>query len=226
MSTALEIPKYREQVAELINELNKAMPADKMAVFNQDAAQLAKAYPTPLRTSVGEQAHLFELPDAAGNRVSLADLLQSGPVVLTFYRGIWCPYCNLQLKTYQQILPEIIELGGRLVAVSPMTPQFSEEMTKAGALAFDVLSDVGNQVAQHYTTVFTNAAAPIQAMKELGYDFNGFYGDDSATLPVPATFVIAMDGRIAFAHSSGGDYRQRAEPEAILATLTALSAPA
>jgi peroxiredoxin len=140
-------------------------------------------------------------------------------VVLTFYRGVWCPYCSLHLKTYQQILPDIRAAGANLIAISPMTPDNTLSMQETNALQFEVLSDVGNQVARGYTTVFKNGDAPIQAMQDLGYDFFGFYGDASAELPVPATFVIAPDRSLLLAASGGGDYRERVEPQAILDAL-------
>jgi peroxiredoxin len=140
-------------------------------------------------------------------------------VVLTFYRGIWCPYCNLELKTYQQILPQLKAAGANLVAVSPMTPDNSLQLKDTNALEFEVLSDVGNHVARQFTTVFKNLETSIKAMAELGYDFNGFYGDTSAEIPVPATFVIGQDGTIKFAGTAGGDYRERVEPKKILEVL-------
>ena len=100
-----------------------------------------------------------------------------------------------------------------------MTPDHSFTMKETNALQFEVLSDVGNAVASQFTTVFKNDALPIQAMKELGYDFFSFYDDDSAELPVPATFVIAQDRTIRLAYSGGGDYRQRVEPKDILDVL-------
>jgi peroxiredoxin len=140
-------------------------------------------------------------------------------VVLTFYRGIWCPYCNLELKTYQQILPQLKAAGANLVAVSPMTPDHSLQLKDTNALQFEVLSDVGNHVARQFTTVFKNLDSSIKAMAELGYDFNGFYGDESGEILVPATFVISQDGTIKFAGTAGGDYRERVEPRKILEVL-------
>ena len=193
MTEVTALPSYQTALEQLIRDLGGMLPPEQLALFNNDAARLAQTYPSPLKVLAGDKAPLFDLPNATGKHVSLEHYLQQGPVVLTFYRGVWCPYCNLQLKTYQQILPAIREAGANLIAVSPMTPDNSLGMQKANALQFEVLSDVGNQVARRYTTVFRNADAPIQAMSELGYDFFGFYGDTSAELPVPATFVIAPD---------------------------------
>lgn len=194
MNSETKIPSYKENLKDLISQLKDMLPTDKFAVFNNDADSLALEYSSELPVKIGDQAHRFALPNAMGNTITLDGLLQNGPVVLSFYRGIWCPYCNLQLKNYQQVLPQIKQLGANLVAVSPMTPDNSLGMKETNALEFEVLSDVGNQVAEQFTTVFKNSDAPIQTMSELGYDFFSFYDDDSATLPVPATFVINSDG--------------------------------
>lgn len=212
-------PSYQEGLEELLDQLGGMLPADKLAVFNKDAERLGAEHPTPLRLRSGEMAPLFSLPNASGQPVALAELLKTGPVVLTFYRGVWCPYCNLELKLYQQILPDIREAGAQLVAVSPMTPDSSQQMKESNDLAFEVLSDVGGKVAGKYTTVFENPRSSVDAMAELGYDFFSFYADDTAALPVPATFVIARDGHIVYAGSAGGDYRQRVEPGDILDAL-------
>ena len=223
MANVIEVPSYQEDLKELIEQLGGMIPEDKMVIFNKDAQQLAESYATPLKLKPGDTAPQFSLTNATGETVSLKDMLAHGAVVLTFYRGIWCPYCNLQLKNYQMILPQIKESGANLVAISPMTPDNSAGMIETNALEFEVLSDLGNHLTRQYTTVFKNNDAPIQAMGEMGYDFFNFYDDTSGELPVPATFVIAQDGRIVFANSAGGDYRNRTEPQAILDVLDALN---
>lgn len=221
MPTTTTVPSYQHALNDLIKQLGEMLPPDKLAVFNQDATQLGQRYPTPLKLHAGDKAPLFTLPNARGEPVKIEDVLKGGPVVLTFYRGVWCPYCNLQLKQYQSILPQIKQSGANLLAISPMNPDNSAQMVQTNELGFDVLSDVGNNVARRYTTVFKNPPSSIQAMADLGYDFHSFYGDSSAELPVPATFVIAPDTSILFAHSAGGDYRERSEPLSILDALSA-----
>lgn len=219
MTETKTIPSYKENLKGLIDQLGQMLPEEKLAIFNNDAHLLGEKFTSPLKLTAGDQAPKFSLPNAVGENISLEDMLQQGSVVLTFYRGTWCPYCNLQLKNYQQILPLIKEAGATLVAISPMTPDNSLQMKDSNELQFEVLSDVGNKVARQFTTVFTNPETSIQAMADLGYDFHGFYGDTSAELPVPATFVIAQDRSILFANSAGGDYRERVEPSAILGAL-------
>lgn len=219
-ATETIIPSFQENVKGLGEQLTTMLPPDKLAVFNADAQQLAARYPSPLKLQTGDQAPLFALSNAKGEAIGLADLLKQGPVVLTFYRGVWCPFCNLQLANYQQILPQIKKAGANLVAVSPMIPDKSLSVMEINQLQFEVLSDIGNKVARQYTTVFKNGHAPIQAMTDLGYDFQSFYGDESGEIPVPAIFVIAQDRMILFAGSGGGDYRKRVEPQDILLALS------
>ncbi|VAW72422.1 AhpC/Tsa family protein GSU0066 [hydrothermal vent metagenome] len=207
---------YQQDVETLIGQLKGMFPEDKFAVFNHDAQQLAAAHTSPLVAKPGDRARDFSLPNAHGNQVRLQALIEQGPLVLTFYRGVWCPYCNLYLKLLQQILPQIKQAGGSMVAISPMNPDNSKATIETSELEFEVLSDIGNKVARQYTRVFKNADEPIKAMSELGYDFYSFYDDKAPELPVSATFIIAPDGIIKFAESEGGDYRKRTEPEKIL----------
>jgi len=222
MSEIVELPSYKKDVKNLISELQGVFPAEKLAVFNNDAAQLGKDHSSPLKIARGDKAPNFKLPNAFNKIVDLSALLLKGPVVLTFYRGVWCPYCNLQLKMFQQILPEIKKRGASLVAISPMNPDNSIATIEASELEFEVLSDDKNRVARQFTSVFKNADEPIQAMSDLGFDFYSFYDDNSAELPVSATFVIDQDAHVLFAKSEGGDYRQRVEPKEIVDILNTL----
>lgn len=213
------IPSYKEGLKELREQLKEMLPSDALTTFDNDAEQLAHTHKSILKLNRGNKAPDFSLINAIGETVRLSDLLRKGKVVLTFYRGAWCPYCNLQLKQYQQILNEIKERGASLVAVSPQTPDSSLSIKETNELEFEVLSDNGNIVARQFTTVFKNDDAPIQAMTDLGYDYDSFYGDDSREIPVPAVFIINEEGIITFAKAEGGDYRNRVEASTILEAL-------
>ena len=217
-----QTPVYKEQLKDLVSQIGEMLPEDALNIFNTDAARLAATYTDPLQLKVGDQAPLFSLSNARNEVIGLSDYLVKSSVVLVFYRGTWCPYCNLQLKLYQDILPELQEAGANLIAVSPQTPDNSLSIKEKNQLAFEVLSDPGNLVARKYTTVFKNGEAPIQAMKDLNIDFHAFYSDDSGELPVPAVFVIDQEGIVRFAKAESGDYRQRVEPQEILNTLKQL----
>ena len=146
----------------------------------------------------------------------LSDRLQQGAVILTFYRGGWCPYCNLELRAYQQILPQIRAAGASLIAISPQTPDESLSTAEKNQLEFDVLSDRGSAVAQAYKIAFELP----DDLKAIYTQFNHALPDVNGTpdwqLPIPATFVIAPNGEILLAHIDA-DYRNRLEPSEVLA---------
>ncbi len=219
MNAKIKIPSYQQGLEELQSNLLTMLPEEALGVFDQDAQALAANHPSVLKLQSGDQAPDFSLSNAVGETVTLSKLLEQGSVVLTFYRGTWCPYCNLQLNQYQQILSKITSLGAQLVAISPQTPDESLNMQEKNQLRFEVLSDNGNIVARQYTTVFRNADAPVATMDQLGIDFNAHYADDSQELPVPAVFVIDPNSQVVWAKATGGDYRQRVEASEIINAL-------
>lgn len=166
----------------------------------------------------GDEAPSFSLPNATGDVVRLDDLLAEGPVVLSFYRGGWCPYCNLELKALQAALPQIRAAGGQLVAVSPQTPDHSLTTQEKHDLDFEVLSDKGNEVAGRYGLLFAVAGKLREVYDDFGIDLEDANGDPSWTLPMPATYVIGTDGTIHYAFVDE-DYTHRANPEQIIETL-------
>ena len=170
---------------------------------------------------VGDDAPAFSLPDANGTTVTLGDHLARGPVVVAFYRGGWCPYCNVELRALQAALETITESGGSLIAISPQTPDASLTTAEKDGLTFDVLSDVGNVVARSFGLVFTIAddLRPMYGADAL--DLASYNGDDSYELPIPATYVIDRAGTIQWA-SVDADYTHRAEPSDVAAAIRAL----
>lgn len=166
----------------------------------------------------GESAPDFTLPDALGRPVSLSDLLKQGPVVVTFYRGAWCPYCDLELRAYQQALPQLQELGASMVAISPQMPDQSLSLAEKNALAFAVLSDVGNQVAREYGLVFRVDEAVRAAYQQIGADLPAYNGDSSWELPIPGTFLIDQSGTVSLAFVDP-NFTHRLDPAIILEQL-------
>jgi len=169
---------------------------------------------------VGAQAPDLTLPDALGRPVRLATLWQRGPLVLVFYRGGWCPYCNLALRAWQQQLPALRHLGAELAAVSPQTPDNALTTVEKQALAFPVLSDSGLQAATAFGIGFELPPELIALYGSVGNDLPQLNGNGRWVLPLPATYVVGRDGRIVFAHVEA-DYRQRAEPADVLAAVAA-----
>jgi len=167
---------------------------------------------------VGDRAPDFVLFDESGGEVALADLLSNGPLVISFYRGVWCPYCNADLKALNEVLPRIRAAKAQLVAVSPQTSANSRKARRDNGLDFPILSDPGNAVAAAYSLRF-RLDPKVQSLYEgFGVDLPRVNGDDSWTLPVPARFVVRSDGVVAYAEADP-DYTRRPEPDAFLAVL-------
>lgn len=166
----------------------------------------------------GDFAPPFALPDARGTEVRLEEALRQGPVVLTFYRGTWCPYCNQSLQAFQEALPLIEAAGAQLLAVSPQTPEGSAEMEQAQSLTFPVLSDVRNEVSRDYGLVFSVSDEVRRRYAVSGIDLARINGTDAWELPVPATYVIDTEGTIRYAFVEA-DYTQRASPREVVEAL-------
>ena len=197
-------------------------PAELTAVADALVAHVVATDIGGRSLKVGEHAPDFTLPDALGRSTTLADALAQGPVVLTFYRGEWCPYCNLQLHAYQAIMPDITSLGASLIAVSPQTPDHSLSMAEKHALSFAVLSDAGNVVARQFGLVYTYDDASRQFFSGRGLDLSRFNGEASWEFPVAATYIIAPDGEIRLAFVDA-DYRHRLDPADLLDGLRAVA---
>lgn len=204
------------------NEANRErIPAETLAVMDQATAEVASSGIAGSSLGVGAEVPDFELPDATGTKVSLSSLLAEGPVVLAFYRGGWCPYCSTELRALQARLPEITGVGATLVAVSPQTPDASLSSAEKLELAFPVLSDAGNAVAESFGLVFTLSEALREVYAGFGIDLPAANGDDTFRLPIPATYVIRADGTVAWRFADP-DYTKRAEPDEVIAALEAL----
>ena len=187
-----------------------------------NAQTISELIASGLRASAvkeGDAAPDFALPDTHGRVVALQTLLDGGPVVISFYRGAWCPFCNLELRGLQRVLPQIEQMGASLVAISPQLPDHSLSTEEKNQLTFPVLSDVGNVVAKRFGIVFTLPAALVQAYQAMGRDLVEINGEAGAgQLPIPATFVLDKSGviRLAFVEE---DWSKRLDPEIVLDTL-------
>jgi len=167
---------------------------------------------------VGAKFPDVTLVNARGGRTRIYDKLAGGPLVVTFYRGGWCPYCSLELRAYQSVLDEIRAVGGDLVAISPEAPDHTLSTAEKSALKFDVLSDV-NGALEDALGIRFDLAAPIVALyTQRGHDLPGHNGDGRWSLPIPATYVLERDGTIALAFVEP-DYRKRLEPAAAIDAL-------
>ncbi len=197
----------------------RATPARLATMENTTAALRASGIEqTALR--VGRRAPDLSLPNARGEPVRLSDLWQSGPAIITFYRGGWCPYCNLELRAWQQLLPDVHRRGGRLAAISPQTPDNSLSTQEKNELAFEVLSDSSLQASRGFGIAFDRPPELVDLYISVGHDLPTTNGNGLWVLPVPATYVVGTDGIIRFAHVEV-DYRNRAEPADVLLALDA-----
>ena len=169
----------------------------------------------------GDIAVDFTLPNAKGEPVSSESLRKDGPLVLNFYRGSWCPYCNLELKALQDVHAEIQELGASLVAISPQLPDESLSDSEKIQLEFEVLSDVNSVVSDQYGLTFSLAEELRPIYKNWGADVATVNDDPDWKLPLPATYIISQDGRIVHSFTDE-DYTARMEPDEVLESLRKL----
>lgn len=170
----------------------------------------------------GQKAPLFSLPNCDGRLIRLEDLLSKGPVVVSFYRGAWCPFCNIELRGLQQAYTRIRELHASLIAISPQLPDNSLSVKEKHSLEFPVLSDVGNSVAEAYGIVIRIPDELQEVYRERGADLAHINGDEGRTnLPIPATFIITPDEII---HSAfvNADHTQRTDPDDVIRILETL----
>lgn len=211
----------QEQLEAFKAEFARTAPVGRPALYDRKIEELRAGFAYENAIGPGDRVTDFTLLDRAGRSVSLTNILKTGPVVVTFYRGGWCPYCNIQLRAYQAILPELTALGARLVAISPQLAEGSLSTSETNGLTFDVLSDVGNVVARAFGLVWSLPEELRAALRSNNKALPEINGDESWELPVPATYVIARDGRVALA-AVEVDYRRRLEPGAILTSLRSL----
>jgi len=191
--------------------------------MDNEMARLAASGLASRALKAGDSAPDFILPDAHGRPVRLYSLLREGYVVVVFYRGGWCPYCNLHLRGFQQRLSQLRDLGAQIVAISPQLPDNSLSTQQKNELAFPVLSDVGNKVARKFGIVFKLSDNLLELYRSLGHaleDANGESG--KRELPVPGTFLIDGNGTIRLAHVDV-DYTRRLDPDDVIKTLKELN---
>lgn len=197
-------PEFMKGVDEIINEA-------KAKDLGNNAIQ------------TNQQAPHFELPDQEGKQILLDDLLAKGPVVITFYRGDWCPYCNLQLRALQARLNDINQLGATLVAISPQVPDGSLTESEIAKMKFMVLSDQDAKIASEYGVTWEVPEFLLDHMRvDRKLDLVQINNGNGLILPIPATFVIGKDGLVKWNYVNV-DYRTRSEPDDIIKALETIS---
>ncbi|MET3723558.1 peroxiredoxin-like family protein [Sphingomonas trueperi] len=194
------------------------VPPSVIATMRRATAELIASGAAAEARKAGDKAPAFTLNDPDGNPVSSAALLAKGPLVVSFYRGVWCPYCNMELQALQEALPAFQALGANLVAISPQTGVNSRKSVRQNALGFPILSDAHNDVAAAFGLRFALPDYLVELYQGLKNDLPSFNGDPSWTLPMPARYVIGQDGTILYAEVNP-DYTRRPEPEDMLPAL-------
>jgi peroxiredoxin len=189
-----------------------------IATMHRATAELIASGAAARALKAGETAPAFTLNDPAGQPVSSIELLAKGPLVVSFYRGVWCPYCNMELKALQDILPQFSALGAGLVAISPQTEANSRRAQDQVGLDFPILSDPNNIVAAAFGVRFALPDYLVEMHRALKLDLPTFNKDQSWTLPMPARYVIGQDGMILYAEINP-DYTRRPEAEDMLPPL-------
>lgn len=220
------------QIRGMIDTFNQTLPPELTSLIEQGAGEISGLSIMENALGSGEKAPTFSLKNYRGEERSLGDYLKEGPLVLTFYRGLWCPYCNLQLAAYNARLDEIKATGANLVAVSAEGAEGLEVVqnsdmpadakeTVVAAPDFDVLHDTDATLAKAFGLTFTLPDAHKQLLGMMNVDVEKAIGNDTYTFADPATYIIGTDGVIKWAFVPN-NYRKRAEAEAILEQLKAL----
>ena len=216
-----ETKTLSEQTQKALQDFISNIPEEAQKIVSGAFEKLLKSDAGANAPTKGEQAPDFELPNVRGDDTRLTERLKQGPVVLSFYRGGWCPFCNLEFKALSDILPQIENKGASLIGISPELPDASLSTIEKHGLPFEVLSDSGNKVADKYGLVMTVYEELHPLYKEWGIDIAAANGDDSYRLPLPATFIIKQDGSIHACYVNK-DYTTRMEPEDILTALDSI----
>jgi len=182
----------------------------KKKVYNEGVITVRESGLAKTAKNVGDIAPNFILSNATGESVSLEDYLKKGKVILTWYRGGWCPYCNFTLQHLQKEIPNFNMHGANLIALTPELPDHSLSTAQKNELTFEVLSDIDNKVAKDYGLVFYLGDEVARLYNE-SFDLISYNGNNDNELPLAATYIIGQDGKIEYAFVES-DYRKRAEP--------------
>ena len=211
----------QEQTQAKVEAGRKANP-DFMNTVDEILAQAKEFQQGASALKCGEKAPEFSLPNAKGSTIQLANLLEAGPVVITFYRGSWCPYCNLQLRALNECVSEINALGAQLIAISPQVPDGSLSDDEISQMDFTVLSDQDAKVAAKFGVAWEVPQFMAEHMRvDRQLDLDIINNGNGNILPIPATFVLNKEGRITWRYVDV-DYRTRSEPQDIIDALGVL----
>ncbi len=228
MATPGPIPNYEKSVQQFYKKHKTGKKGPEFTKAEQQimadvAHQLKQRMPSP-GLKVGTKAPDFTLTNAFDKPVSLYDALKKGPVVLVFYRGAWCPFCNLQLRALHKSLPHFKKYGANLITVTPQKPDKSLAQVKKDGYPFEILSDLDSKVMKAYKLYYRLPRKLVRLYKMKGLDLETFNGKGRNVLPAPGTFVIDQNG-IIVAMEADTDYKKRMEPVDIVKALKKIKRP-
>lgn len=207
-----------EQLQELAEGSAKRHPGKSQDIMRKAIDELVNNSILENAYKTGDTIPEIELPNATNNIINVNNILTENRVVLAFYRGGWCPYCNLELKALQDILPEIEAKGAKLIAISPETPNNTLNTQEKNSLSFEVLSDVNNRIAKSLNLTFKLPEELLSLYKTFGINLDENQGNMNQELPIAATYIIEKTGTISY-HFLQEDYKLRADPSDILKAL-------
>jgi peroxiredoxin len=205
-----QLSSYREQ--------SRLRRPDFTAAYDDLVVRLESLDRGEIGPKIGDAMPAFALPDESGSLVSLPSLLQSGPLVISFNRGHWCPYCRLELRSLAANHDRIKRLGANVVSIMPDSAQFTADYAKSNELPFPVLSDIDLGYSLSLGLIFWVGVEVQRLYQEVGVALEKYHGNDGYFLPMAAKFVVSQDGLI-IARQVNIEFRERMEPDAILAVL-------
>ena len=214
----------KTQLDDFQQDFRTQAPEAVLNIMDQASSDLETSGISNKALAVGQQLPDTTLPDHEGKPVNLYALLEKGPLIINFYRGGWCPYCNLELKAYIDQLDAIRAHGAQLIAITPEQPDASAKTIDSNGVTFPILSDQHGEYGRQLGLIFTLPEAVRSAYEGFGIDLEAHNGSGSFELPLPATYIIDTDGKVSYAFVST-DYTQRAEPSHVIAALAKLATP-
>lgn len=205
----------KKELAYFAEQMSKQAPKEVLQTMGEEIEKLAQSGIIESAKSRGDIAPDFELENSDGVKVSLGGLLEQGNVVISFNRGNWCPFCNLEFKALQEAVSEIKEVGSSMVVISPQLPIMSRQLRQDNGFTYDILYDKGNEVAKQFGISFA-LPEPLRPIHDaFGMDIPAHNGDNSFELPLAATYVINKNREIVYSYLNA-NWMERAEPEDFL----------
>lgn len=218
---AIATTNLQDQLDEITANTRTLVQPERLAISERSVEELLLSGAEARALRVGAKTPPFELLDFTGKPVKSSDLLALGPVILSFFRGRWCPYCATELEAWRDLLPEVRDMGALFVAISPQTVRHNDFTADRHTLTFPVLCDPGCEVAASFGLAYTVPPSMQKHYRGILVNIPFVNGDVSWRLPLPGTFVVGQDGTILYAEAHA-DFRVRPEPRSVLEALRSI----